>query len=185
MKRSRWVSLLLACPAKPFLGVVVAATVGLFGQRADASRTPLTDVRAAITQPQQLTAPAADAEMLADAWLVESITPLGHTDDGQPLALISLLIPTAHLAEHTPASTRAGPYAAPKPSSPRLRSPRTHTRVFYIGQPPLGLAPVPTTPRLSSGWIPTICTIWDGIEQSIRARPCRSCSATRLLPISP
>jgi hypothetical protein len=68
--------------------------------------------------------------MPADAWLVESITPLGHTDDGQPLVLISLLIPTAHLAEHTPASTRAGPYAAPK----------THTRVFYIGQPPLGLA---------------------------------------------
>jgi hypothetical protein len=148
MKRSRWVSLLLACPAKPFLGVVVAATAVLFGQRADAMRTPLTDLRAAITQPQQLTAPVTDVATPADApnqvwdastWLVESITPLGHTDDGQPLVLISLLIPTAHLAEHTPASTRAGPYAAPKPSSPRLRSPRTHTRVFYIGQPPLGL----------------------------------------------
>jgi hypothetical protein len=117
MTLPRWASLLLA------------ATAVLFGQRADASRTPLTDIRAAITQPQQLTAPAADAATPADAWLVESITPLGHTDDGQPLVLISLLIPTAHLAEHTPASTRAGPYAAPK----------THTRVFYIGQPPLGL----------------------------------------------
>jgi hypothetical protein len=112
MKRSRWAFFLLA------------ATAVLFGQRADASRTPLTDVRAAITQPQQLTVPTADAEMPADAWLVESITPLGHTDDGQPLVLISLLIPTAHLAEHTPASTRACPYAAPK----------THTRVFYIGK---------------------------------------------------
>jgi hypothetical protein len=117
MKRSRWAFFLLA------------ATAVLFGQRADASRTPLTDIRAAITQPQQLTAPAADAATPADAWLVESITPLGHTDDGQPIVLISLLIPTAHLAEHTPVSTRAGPYAAPK----------THTRVFYIGQPPLGL----------------------------------------------
>jgi hypothetical protein len=115
--RSKWAFFLLA------------ATAVLFGQRADASRTPLSDVRAAITQPQQLTAPAAAAEMSADAWLVESITPLGHTDDGQPLVLISLLIPTAHLAENTPVSTRAGPYAAPK----------THTRVFYIGQPPLGL----------------------------------------------
>jgi hypothetical protein len=118
MKRSRWAFLLLA------------ATAVLFGQRADAMRTPLTDVRAAITQPQQLTAPATDAATPADAWLVESIIPLGHSDDGQPLVLISLLIPTAHLAENTPASTRAGPYAAPK----------THTRVFYIGQPPLGLA---------------------------------------------
>jgi hypothetical protein len=117
--RSKWAFFLLA------------ATAVLFGQRADAMRTPLTDVRAAITQPQQLTAPAADAATPADAWLVESITPLGHTDDGQPIVLISLLIPTAHLAEHTPASTRAGPYAAPK----------THTRGFYIGQPPLGLAP--------------------------------------------
>jgi hypothetical protein len=124
--RSKWAFFLLA------------AVVGLFGQRADAMRTPLTDIRAAITQPQQLTAPAADAATPADApnqvrdastWLVESITPLGHTDDGQPIALISLLIPTAHLAEHTPALTRAGPYAAPE----------THTRVFYIGQPPLGL----------------------------------------------
>jgi hypothetical protein len=119
MKRSRWAFLLLA------------ATAVLFGQRANASRTPLSDIRAAITQPRQLTAPAAAAEMPADAWLVESITPLCHTDDGQPIVLISLLIPTAHLAEHTPALTRAGPYAAPK----------THTRVFYIGQPPLGLTP--------------------------------------------
>jgi hypothetical protein len=59
MKRSRWAFFLLA------------ATAVLFGQRADASRTPLSDIRAAITQPQQLTAPAADAATPADAWLVK------------------------------------------------------------------------------------------------------------------
>jgi hypothetical protein len=108
--RSKWTALLLA------------ATAVLFGQRADAMRTPLTDIRAAITQPQQITYAASDAATPADAWLVESITPLGHTDDGQPIVLISLLIPTAHLAENTPASTRAGPYAAPKTQAKRGRS---------------------------------------------------------------
>jgi hypothetical protein len=154
--------------------------VGAIGQRADAMRTPLTDLRAAITQPQQLTAPVTDVATPADApnqvwdastWLVESITPLGHTDDGQPLVLISLLIPTAHLAEHTPASTRAGPYAAPKPSSPRLRSPRTHTRVFYIGQPPLGLAPVlvqadPNDPT-SIKWVDTYDLHYLGWDRAV------------------
>jgi hypothetical protein len=41
--RSKWTFLFLA------------ALVGLSGQRADAMRTPLADVRAAITQPQQIT----------------------------------------------------------------------------------------------------------------------------------
>jgi hypothetical protein len=130
MKRSRWAFFLLA------------ATAVLFGQRADASRTPLTDVRAAITQPQQLTDPVTAAATPTDAWLVESITPLGHTDDGHPIALISFLVPSTSLAENTPVSTRAGPYAAPK----------THTRVFYIGQPPLGLDVVIVIPSPTYGF---------------------------------
>ncbi len=128
MKRSRWAFLLLA------------ATVGLFGQRADAMRTPLADIRAAITQPQQLTAPSADAATPAAApnqvrdastWLVESIIPLGRADDGDHIELVTFRVPLSSLAGQSPASTRAGPYADQE----------THTRVLYIVQSPLGLAP--------------------------------------------
>ena len=97
MKRSRWASLFLA------------AFMGLWALPVDAAYTRIDTGLPAIESALLQAPPPAVAEIPADAWIVESIIPLGTTADGQPLALISLLVPTAHLAEHTPTSTRAGP----------------------------------------------------------------------------
>ncbi len=124
MNLRRWASLLLA----------VAASVGLPGRRADAAYTRLDPGRHAFNFPPiqaqaAATAATADTAAPADAWLVESIIPLGRAEDGDHIELVTFLVPRSSLAGQGPASTRAGPYADQE----------THTRVLYIVKSPLGL----------------------------------------------
>jgi hypothetical protein len=119
MKHSRWASLF------------VAAFMGLLALPVDAAYTRIeTGLQAIESAYAQDTAPSA-AEAPADAWLVESVIPLGFTDDGQHIELVSFLVPLSGMADLAPVTTRAGPYVPQK----------THTRVFCIVQSPLGLAP--------------------------------------------
>jgi hypothetical protein len=71
----------------------------------------------------------APQKLPADAWLVESVIPLGFTDDGRHIELVSFLVPLSGMGDLAPVTTRAGPYVPQK----------THTRVFCIVQSPLGL----------------------------------------------
>ena len=130
---------------------IATALVGLCGQRADATRgfsldTPATALRAlaftcqnaelsvrpAISETPEISADTLDI----DAWYVTEIIPLGLDDDGQHLELVTFLAPRSVLGELAPTSTRAGPSVAPEPTSPRLRSPRTHTPSFLHRQIP-------------------------------------------------
>jgi hypothetical protein len=111
------------------MGVVVAAFMGLWALPVDAAYTRIdTGLQAIESAYAQATAPSA-AEVPADAWLVESVIPLGFTDDGQHIELVSFLVPLSGMADLAPVTTRAGPYVPQKP----------HTRVFCIVQSPLGL----------------------------------------------
>jgi hypothetical protein len=111
------------------MGVVVAAFMGLWALPVDAAYTRIDTGLQAIESAYALaTAPSA-AEAPADAWLVESVIPLGFTDDGQHIELVSFLVPLSGMADLAPVTTRAGPYVPQK----------THTRVFCIVQSPLGL----------------------------------------------
>jgi hypothetical protein len=118
MKHSRWASLLLA------------AFMGLWALPVDAAYTRI-DIGLQAIESAYAQATANTAEAPADAWLVESVTPLGFTDDGQHIELVSFLVPLSGMADLAPVTTRAGPYVPQKP----------HTRVFCIVQSPLGLAP--------------------------------------------
>jgi hypothetical protein len=73
------------------MGVVVAAFMGLLALPVDAAYTRIdTGLQAIESAYAQATAPSA-AEAPADAWLVESVIPLGFTDDGQHIELVSFL----------------------------------------------------------------------------------------------
>jgi len=101
MKLRRWASFLLA------------AFVGLFGQRADATRTPIDTSLDALTSPLVETHAATAEQTEADGPILELVElyPLGQTDTGEHIELAVFV------------------------------EPQTHTRVFYIVQSPLGLDP--------------------------------------------
>jgi len=101
MKLRRWASLLLA------------ASVGLFGQRAAASYTPLPDLTHDLASPLIETAAATAEPAATDGPILELVElyPIGQTDTGEHIELAVFV------------------------------EPQTHTRVFYIVQSPLGLEP--------------------------------------------
>jgi hypothetical protein len=142
MKLHGWATL-LSRPRLVRLWWIATALVGLCGQRADATRgfsldTPASalkalvstclnaelSVRASISETPSISADTLDV----DIWYVADSIPLGIDDDDQHIELVTFLAPRSVLdvltprpfGELYPTSTRAGPFVAPEPTSPRL-----------------------------------------------------------------
>jgi len=72
------------------------AAFGLFGQPANATRTPLPNLTNDLTSSLIEFHPTTDESVPANLWLIESVYPLGRTDNGSHLDLVVLIAPETH-----------------------------------------------------------------------------------------